>query len=68
MRAVRISVSADEDTGVARAVLDELRARGHQPTWATSPDNTASLRVAEKLGFQVDRQDVSYVIGVDIPA
>jgi ribose 5-phosphate isomerase B len=27
---VRISVSADEDTGVARAVLDEIRARGHQ--------------------------------------
>ena len=27
---MRISVSADEDTGVARAVLDELRARGHQ--------------------------------------
>jgi ribose 5-phosphate isomerase B len=28
---VRISVSADEDTGVARAVLDELQSRGHQP-------------------------------------
>lgn len=28
---MRISVSADEDTGVARAVLDELRRRGHQP-------------------------------------
>lgn len=28
---MRISVSADEDTGVARAVLDELTARGHQP-------------------------------------
>ena len=28
---MRISVSADEDTGVARAVLDELRSRGHQP-------------------------------------
>ncbi|MFN8465163.1 MAG: GNAT family N-acetyltransferase [Caldilineaceae bacterium] len=45
----------------------DVRARGHQPLWETSPDNTASLRVAEKLGFQVDRQDVSYVIGVDIP-
>ena len=31
MRAVRISVSADEDTGVARAVLEELRSRGHEP-------------------------------------
>ena len=27
---MRISVSADEDTGVARAVLDELQSRGHQ--------------------------------------
>ena len=26
-----IAVSADEDTGIARAVLDQLRARGHQP-------------------------------------
>ena len=31
MLAVRISVSADEDTGVARAVLTELRSRGHEP-------------------------------------
>ena len=28
---MRIAVSADEDTGVARAVLDQLRARGHTP-------------------------------------
>ena len=28
---MRIAVSADEDTGVARAVLDQLRARGHEP-------------------------------------
>ena len=46
----------------------DVRARGHKPLWETSPDNTASLRVAEKLGFQVDRQDVSYVIGVGIPS
>ena len=30
-RPMRIAVAADEDTGVARAVLDELRARGHDP-------------------------------------
>ncbi|HEY4994255.1 MAG TPA: RpiB/LacA/LacB family sugar-phosphate isomerase, partial [Nakamurella sp.] len=29
--AMRIAVAADEDTGVARSVLDQLRARGHQP-------------------------------------
>lgn len=28
---MRIAVAADEDTGVARAVLDGLRARGHEP-------------------------------------
>ena len=28
---MRISVSADEDTGVARAVIEELARRGHQP-------------------------------------
>ncbi len=36
---MRISVSADEDTGVARAVLDELAARGHRavPHGALAP-------------------------------
>jgi ribose 5-phosphate isomerase B len=29
--AMRISVAADEDIGIARAVLDQLRARGHDP-------------------------------------
>ncbi len=28
---MRIAVAADEDTGVARAVVDELEARGHEP-------------------------------------
>jgi len=28
---MRISVAADEDVGIARAVLDQLRARGHEP-------------------------------------
>jgi ribose 5-phosphate isomerase B len=28
---MRIAVASDERTGVAEAVLDELRARGHQP-------------------------------------
>lgn len=58
MRAVRISVSADEDTGVARAVLDELRIRGHQvlahgaltdgdrPDWAWASE-AAARDVAE---------------------
>ncbi len=28
---MRIAVAADEDTGVARAVVEELSARGHEP-------------------------------------
>ena len=31
MSAMRISVAADERTGIAEAVLEELRARGHEP-------------------------------------
>lgn len=46
----------------------EIRARGHIPSWTTSPDNLASRRVAEKLGFQWVRNDFLYVIGIDVPA
>jgi ribose 5-phosphate isomerase B len=37
---MRIAVAADEDTGVARAVADQLRARGHEPLLhgALAPD------------------------------
>jgi len=28
---MRISVAADEDVGIARAVLEQVRARGHEP-------------------------------------
>lgn len=49
------------------ALCGEIRARGHQPSWTTSPDNLASIRVAEKLGFVLQREDVLYVVGVPIP-
>ena len=49
--------------GLAR----DIQARGRMPSWSTSPDNTASLRVAEKLGFQLNRHDRLYVIGIPIP-
>jgi GNAT superfamily N-acetyltransferase len=55
-------------TACAKALCDDIHARGHQPSWTTSPDNLASLRVAEKLGFRVQRNDVAYVVGVEIPA
>lgn len=48
-------------------LCEEIRARGHIPSWTTSPDNLASMRVAEKLGFQWVRNDFLYVIGIDVP-
>lgn len=55
-------------TACAGLLCQEILARGCLPTWNTSPDNLASLRVAEKLGFEWQRADRLYVIGVEIPA
>lgn len=52
----------------AGAVCLDVLDRGRQPSWTTSPDNLASLRVAEKLGFSIQRYDRLYVVGMDIPA
>jgi RimJ/RimL family protein N-acetyltransferase len=49
------------------ALCAEIRARGHIPSWTTSPDNRASKRVAEKLGFQWVRNDFLYVVGINVP-
>jgi GNAT superfamily N-acetyltransferase len=49
------------------ALCEEIRARDHLPSWTTSPDNSASKRVAEKLGFQWVRNDYLYVIGSSVP-
>ena len=49
------------------ALCGDIRSRGRTPSWSTSPDNLASLRVAEKLGFQHDRNDVLYVVGDEVP-
>jgi RimJ/RimL family protein N-acetyltransferase len=51
----------------AGALCEDILARGHIPTWTTSPDNAASLRVAERLGFRPVRDDVLRVIGRPIP-
>ncbi len=51
----------------ATGLCDDIRARGRTPSWSTSPDNAASLRVAEKLGFVLDRRDVLYVVGRSVP-
>lgn len=51
----------------AGLLCEEIHSRGRRPSWTTSPDNTASLRVAEKLGFSLQRRDFLYAIGVPIP-
>ncbi|GAB3688849.1 hypothetical protein GCM10027589_56570 [Actinocorallia lasiicapitis] len=47
----------------ATAVIKDVLARGHRPTWSTSPDNIASRRVAAKLGFRFVRADLLYLVG-----
>ena len=54
-------------TACAGEVARDVRRRGRVPTWTTSPDNTASLRVAAKLGFRLRRRDVLQVVGVPVP-
>ncbi|MBI1878594.1 MAG: GNAT family N-acetyltransferase [Chloroflexi bacterium] len=51
----------------AGAVCQDILDRGRQASWTTSLDNLASLRVAEKLGFSIQRYDCLYVIGITIP-
>ena len=55
-------------TACAGMLCGDIQARGHQPSWSTSLDNTASIRVAEKLGFVLQRHAVLYIVGIDIPA
>jgi RimJ/RimL family protein N-acetyltransferase len=51
----------------ARAWCAGTVAGGRVPTWTTSTENTASRRIAERLGFELVRRDVLHVIGVEIP-
>jgi len=51
----------------AAGVGRDVRRRGRTPTWTTSPDNTASLRVAAKLGARLHRRDSLYVAGIPVP-
>jgi len=55
-------------TACAGELVKDILARGRRASWSTSPDNTASLRVAEKLAFQFVRRDRLVVIGVRVPA
>ena len=51
----------------AAALCTDIRDRGSVPTWTTSPDNAASLRVADKLGFEVARSSTLYVVAMSVP-
>ncbi len=41
----------------AAALCRDIHSRGRTPSWTTSPENEASRRVAEKLGFVLQRTD-----------
>ena len=51
----------------AGGVCADILGRGRRPSWTTSPDNIASLRVAEKLGFELQRRDRLYVARIAVP-
>ena len=55
-------------TACAAALVADIRARGRIPSWNTSPDNTASLAVAARLGFRHVRDDALYAVRTPIPA
>jgi GNAT superfamily N-acetyltransferase len=48
-------------------LCEEIRGRGRVPSWTTSPDNAASVRVAQKLGFTFARDDRLFVVGINAP-
>jgi RimJ/RimL family protein N-acetyltransferase len=49
------------------ALSEEIQSRKRRPSWTTSPENAASIRVAERLGFTVHRHDQLYVINQPVP-
>jgi RimJ/RimL family protein N-acetyltransferase len=51
----------------AAALCNAIRRRRRLPSWTTSPDNIASLRVAEKLGFELHHSYRLWVVGREAP-
>lgn len=49
------------------ALCYAIRRRRRVPSWTTSPDNTQSLRVAEKLGFTPHHAGRQWVVGRQVP-
>lgn len=60
---MRIAVAADEDTGVARDVLDQLRARGHHPrsAWRAGPGERTERSWAAEAALCGDAQTAAGV-------
>jgi len=54
-------------TTCAAQALWQAVSAGRIASWSTSPDNRASRRVAEKLGFTLIRHDALYAIGIPVP-
>lgn len=55
-------------TACAAAVCRAIQQRSRLPSWTTSPDNLASLKVAYKLGFRQHHTSQLYVIKLAIPS
>jgi RimJ/RimL family protein N-acetyltransferase len=51
------------NTACAAALCQQIQARGQSPSWSTSLDNAASIRVAQKLGFTEFGRGVMYITG-----
>ena len=54
-------------TACAAALVADIRRRGRQPSWTTSPDNLASRAVAARLGFVHERDDILYAVRTPVP-
>ena len=48
---------------VVRSMIDYLRQRGLEPTWGALESNTASLRLAARLGFTPEDGNVVFARG-----
>lgn len=54
-------------TACTEMLCRDVLVRGRIPTWSTTPDNLASVRVAEKLGFAPAGEGMLYVVNMDPP-
>jgi RimJ/RimL family protein N-acetyltransferase len=50
-------------TACSAAVIADIQSRDRTPCWSTTPDNTASMRVASKLGFRQTREEMHFMVG-----